>query len=409
MRSRQSLLEQFSTFLQMEGDRAGGWATDPRLRRSMQQRLAQTPEAQTSEQFWSIYWHKQWSEATPPATTERDSTGRYLLPEAHLSAYLQETCFWCAQRAVAKVEGVQYRLADCFQVAIAALPKILKAFNSDQLPSLKTYANIAFGNVIRDDLRSRRETDRCNTWGLLLKLSRKQLTEALQAAGLTPAEVEQQQLAWACFGDCYSPQKAPKVRQLTAPDRATWAAIAQQYNQRRSQLAQPGPELTPDTLERGLLTCATRARAYLYPAVASLNAPRPGLETGEIQDDLTADTHESLLAELIAAETQRDRQAQHHTINTVLQTALTALSDEAQALLHAYYRQGLTQQELAKQLNLKQYAISRKLAKAREGLLLALARWSQDTLHISPSSDVIQSMSAILEEWLQAHDQAGGS
>lgn len=403
MRSRQSLLEIFSTFLQMEGDRASGWATDARLRRSMQHGLEKVPEAQSSEQFWSVYWHKRWLEAGGQTTRTA------YLPEAHLSAYLQETCFWTAQRAVSRIEGVQYRLSDCFQVAIAAVPKILKAFDSTQLPSLKTYANTAFGNVIRDDLRARREVDRCNDWGLLLKLSRKQLTEALQSAGLTTAEIERHLLAWSCFGDCYIPQKSPKLRQLTPPDRATWEAIAHRYNQQRHQLTHPSEDCNAATLERWLIACANRARSYLYPAVGSLNTPRPGQDSGELQDDLTDDTHDSLLASLIAEEAAATRQTQQRTINDVLTAAVAALDPTIQELLQLYYQQGLTQQHIAKQLNLQQYSISRKLTKARETLLLALSRWSQETLHISPTSDVVKAISAILEEWLQAHYQAGGS
>lgn len=403
MRSRQSLLEIFSTFLQMEGDRASGWATDARLRRNMQQCLEKVPEAQSSEQFWSVYWHKRWLDAS--GQTAKTA----YLPEAHLSAYLQEACFWTAQRAVSRIEGVQYRLSDCFQVAIAAVPKILKAFDSTQLPSLKTYASTAFGNVIRDDLRARREADRCNDWGLLLKLSRKQLTEALQSAGLTAAEIERHLLAWSCFGDCYLPQKSPKLRQLTPPDRATWEAIAHRYNQQRHQLIHPSQDSNAAIVERWLLACANRARSYLYPAVGSLNTPRPGQDTGELQDDLTDDAHDSLLASLIAEETAATRQTQQRTINDVLQATLTTLDPTLQELLQLYYQQGLTQQHIAKQLNLQQYAISRKLTKARETLLLALSRWSQETLHISPTSDVVKAISAILEEWLQAHYQAGGS
>ena len=48
MRSRQSLLEIFSTFLQFEGDRASKWAIDARLRRNMQHCLQQSDHAETA-------------------------------------------------------------------------------------------------------------------------------------------------------------------------------------------------------------------------------------------------------------------------------------------------------------------------------------------------------------------------
>ena len=394
MRSRQNLTEQFSTFLQLEEDRAGGWLTDARLRRSMHRSLEQIPEASTTENFWSVYWHKQWQQQ--PGFPAGD----------HLSAYLQEACYWSAQKASLRLESSQTRLADCFQVEIAAVPKILKAFDSDQLPSLKTYAGTAFSNAIRDDLRQRREVDRCNNWGLLLKLSRKQLTEALQAAGFDPTQVNTHLLAWACFTDSYCPKKDPGIRKLAAPDQTTWNAIAQLYNQRRAALTPPAPEATATTVERWLETCASRARAYLYPAVTSLNMPKVGQESGELQDDLADDAQDSLLTSLIAQEEKDTRQTQQQQLNEVLKTAIAQLDPALQQLLQLYYQQNLTQQQIAKQLNLQQYAISRKLTKARETLLLTLTNWCQTTLHISPTSDVVKYISTTLEEWLQAHFQA---
>ncbi len=418
MRSRQTLIELFSTFLQLEDDRATGWATDARLRRNMEHCLESIPESTTSENFWATYWHKRWHEEA--GGRKRDGGDREEiqnsnplpsrpsppLPLSHLSAYLQETCYWCAHKIVSRLEEGQYQLSDCFQVAIAAVPKILKAFDSDQLPSLKTYANTAFGNIIRDELRQRREVDRCNDWGLLLKLSRKQLTEALQAAGLLPTEVDTHLLAWHCFTDTYIPKKSPGLRQLMAPDAATWNAIAQRFKQDRSTLNTPNSEASPQQIERWVIACASRARSYLYPAITSLNAPRLGQESGEIQDDLPHSTNHSLLTELIAAEESQARQMQQTQVETVLKDALATLEPTLQELLQLYYQQGLTQQQIAQHLNLQQYTVSRKLAKAREKLLLGLTRWSQATLHIAPTSTVVKYISIALEEWLQAHYQA---
>ncbi|MBD2073322.1 sigma-70 family RNA polymerase sigma factor [Phormidium sp. FACHB-592] len=439
MRSRQTLLEIFSTFLQFEEDTFRGWATDARLRRSMQSRLEQPDEATASEQVWVTYWHKRWrQEAGEDRETQRHrdagtqrsgnaevrgrrGTGTFTphptphtlhpspLSLNHLSAYLQESCYWSAQRIVAQLHQSQQRLSDCFQVAIVAVPKVLNAFDSDQLPSLKTYASQAFSNTIRDDLRRRREADRCNDWGLLLKLSRKQLTEALQNAGLGSDDIDRYLLAWTCFEAVYLPRKAPGLRQLAAPDRPTWTAITDRYNQQRQQLTSPGADCTPETLERWLLSCVSRVRAYLYPRVTSLNAPKPGQDAGELQDDVPDRDRDSLLADLINAEETQARQAQQHQINAVLQKSLAKLDPTMQELLQHYYQAGLTQQQIAQQFAVQQYTVSRKLTKARETLLFALTHWSQETLHISPTSAVVKSMSAILEEWLQIHYQVHDS
>ncbi|NJO53383.1 MAG: hypothetical protein HC840_32720 [Leptolyngbyaceae cyanobacterium RM2_2_4] len=70
-------------------------------------------------------------------------------------------------------------------------------------------------------------------------------------------------------------------------------------------------------------------------------------------------------------------------------------------LLALYYGQQLTQQQIAQQLEIKQYTVSRRLSSTKEILLKAIAQWSQETLHISLTSPAVQQMSLVLEEWLQ--------
>ena len=152
--------------------------------------------------------------------------------------------------------------------------------------------------------------------------------------------------------------------------------------------------------------CVKAVRIYLHPAVTSINAPLAGQETGELIDTLAEDKQDSLLAGLIAAEDEQVRQQQKAQINQVFTAALATLDPQVQQLLELYYSQGLTQQELVKRLDIKQYTISRRFSKARRLLLLALAEWSQATLHIAPTSDVLNHISPVLEEWLMTHYQS---
>lgn len=398
MRSRQTVLEIFSTFLQFEAERVRHWATDGRLRRSMQACLNREPAAHDTEQFWAIYWHKRW-QGTP---TDTQVTSLSL---GHLSAYLQETCYWSTQKVASRQEGTPSKLSDYFQVAMAQVPKILKAFDSNQDPSLKTYASYAFGNAIRDYLRQRREISYCNDWGLLLKLSRKKLVESLQSTGLSQATIERYRLAWACFETLYLPSKEPGLRQLPAPTAAQWTEIARAYNQQRPHLSDPGPEATAATIEQWMASCARHARAYLYPAMVSLNQSR-GEQEREWLDDLPDQSRDSLLSEMVQEEDRQERQQLQQQLQSVLGEAIAKLDPNLQELLQLYYGQGLTQQQMGKQLGQPQYTVSRRLTKARETLLLALTRWSQETLHIAPTSTVVKSISAVLEEWLQTrwHD-----
>ncbi|MBV9386406.1 MAG: sigma-70 family RNA polymerase sigma factor, partial [Chroococcidiopsidaceae cyanobacterium CP_BM_ER_R8_30] len=257
MRSRQSLIDLFSSFLQFEAEHFSGWVTDPKLRRNMQNCLEQSPGAPALENFWALYWHKCWK-----AQQTR-------LAEAHLSAYLQETCYWAAKKTASRFASTQCRLSDCFQMAIAEVPKILKICDPNQRASLKTYSSVAFGNIIRDALRQKQEIDFCSDWGLLLKLSRKRLQQSLQNAGLTAETIARYLLAWTCFEAAYITNKSPVVRRVQRPDRDTWEAMVKLYNSKRHQLNSPGAECTAETLEKWLLFCASQARSFLYPSVAS--------------------------------------------------------------------------------------------------------------------------------------------
>lgn len=388
MISRHGITELFSTFAQFSGDRFTHWATDGALRRSMvrsQQQIGD-PESAT-ESFWVVYWYRRWQATSAPAA-------------GHLAAYLQESCYWVAHKFSTST-GTQLGVADCFQMAIAALPTVLKGYSPVAGASLKTYASLVFGNTIRDYLRQQREADRRTDWGLLRKLSQKQLTEALQTAGFAATTIASYRLAWMGFKAVCTPSDTPATRQLARPTPPMWTAIAQFYNQQRQHLPTQTPEATPDQLERWLLACAKHARAYSNPTVISANVTKGEAGTGEILDDLPDQEERSPLAALIIKDELEERQSQRLQVHEVFTTALAKLDSESQMLLDLYLGQGLTQQEIAAKLGIKQYTISRRLSSVREKLLLALAQWSQETLHISLTATAVKGMSAILEEWLQ--------
>lgn len=394
MRPRHNITEIFSTFLKFETDRFNSWITDAKLFRSMRACLNNYSEAQLSEDFWVIYWHKQ-----------AQKSEKSELALGHMSAYLQEPCYWAVQKMIRRLQESNDKMPDFFQVAIASVPKIIKSCNPDVSGSIKGYASIAFGNIIRDYLRQNRETDLCNNWALLLKVSRKLLKETLDNAGLDAATIESYLLAWTCFESIYLPRKSPQLRQIAAPEPQTWEEIAAAYNQLRHQLSFPAKECSQATIERWLIECGNQLRQYLYPPVKSLNSPKPGYEEGELQDELVDTGREPLLTQLIQQEDQAARQEQKNQINDVLKTAIAKLDTSAQQILQLYYQKSFTQQQIAKELAVQQYTVSRKLSKIRESLLLTLTSWSQETLHISVTSDVVKYINTILEEWLQAHYQ----
>jgi RNA polymerase sigma factor (sigma-70 family) len=399
MRPRQSLIELFSTFLEFDFDRYQGWAADLRLRHSMERCLTQSVEgtpAKSSDHYWALYWHKVWQ------AEMAQSNAASRLARGHLTAYVQEPCYWVAQKTAASFSNLQYSLADLFQMAIVQIDKILKGFNAQQGFSLKNYASVTLSNLIRESLRQRQEVDICTDWALLRKLSQKRLVEALQSVGLAAETIASYVLAWNCFKTLYVPKQATGSQKLTKPEPQTWEAITQLYNQER--IGQSLAAATPESLEKALAICAKAARTYLYPSMISINTPKPGQDGGEFLDDLAETTHtRSLLADLIAEEEVQQRKTQRQQVNSVLAEAIQQLDEPSQRLIQLYYREGLTQQQMADRMEMKQYTVSRRLTKARESLLLVLAKWSQAALHITPTSDVLNHTSAALEEWLKTH------
>lgn len=398
MISRKVLVEMFSTFIQFADDRFSQWHTDIRLKRQMQAAIAVVetlPEHESADElFWVLYWYQCWRSQPQLAL-------------GHLSAYLQEPCYWAAQRTMIHLGRGQYSLSDRFQIAIAELPHILKGYRLTHGNHLKTFASISFSNKIRDTLRQAHEADSRTDWGLLRKLSKKRLMEALQATGLSETTIAAYTLAWTCFKTYCAPSDAPATRQLSRPDAATWEAIAQLYTQQRQHLLSEAPAANSQAIEQWLQACATCVRHYLYPTTFSLNLPRfnsDSEELAQLSDHLVA----SPLDELISAEEAQQRQLQKLQIQRVLTATLNQLPPETQTMLQQYYQHNLTQQQIAVQHNLKQYTVSRRLSRAKETLLLALVRWSQETLHISLTSTVIADMSVVLEEWLQDYLTTSG-
>jgi RNA polymerase sigma factor (sigma-70 family) len=262
MQPRKNLIDIFSTFAQLTDDRFSRWITDARLRRNFKNGLQQ-PDSQASEAldfFWVRHWYQQWC-------AQLDSVA-----QGHLSAYLQETCYWAAHKMVANSINLPYKLSDCFQMAIADLPNLLKGYSPTHGASLKTYASISFSNTIRDVLRQRQEANSRTDWGLLRKVSQRQFIEALESEGLLAEKIACYRLAWICFKTCYAPREVASARRLPPPEPSDWEAIATLYNTQRSrQLSADAPAATPELMETWLKRAAGRIRAYLNPQTTSLN------------------------------------------------------------------------------------------------------------------------------------------
>lgn len=386
MHSRTQLLDQFSTFAILEGEYFRKWMVDSRLRRSMQSCLEDSPEA--SGKIWSLYWFKQWQSQNQFA-------------ESHLSAYLQESCYWVAQQISQRFKATQYTVADYFQITNGEIQRVLKSFSSDRGIALKSYASVVLTNVLKDMLRQRQAADICSDWSLLRRVSKKRIGEVIIHAGIAATEADQYQFAWFCFKTLYVPSETGE--QLPKLNGEVWSAIANFYNSKRKEFSVSGSALTPEQLEVRLTKLARWIRSYLYPPVDSLNRTQIGQETGEIQDTI-ASSSESLLDNAIEQEDIAERKEQRSQLQTVLDQALSELNVELREILQLFYQHKLSQQELAVHLKLSQPTVSRRLKKAEEALLNTLLNWSQSQFNRFPNPTEVKQISTALRAWLIVHD-----
>jgi RNA polymerase sigma factor (sigma-70 family) len=184
-------------------------------------------------------------------------------------------------------------------------------------------------------------------------------------------------------------------------------AIARRYNQQRHQLTEENSsplsnqDIYPQQINLKLMNLATLARAYLTPIVTSLNQPQYDDSSEEQVDTLPSD--DNPMAHLLAEEDYAQQQNYAKQIGIALENALLDLATPNQELLSLYYQKGYTQAEIAEQLQIKQYQVSRKLHRIRRRLLLSVVTWSQETLHIPPESTILANVSEVIHEWLQRH------
>lgn len=419
MRPRSDLVELFSAFLMFEGN-SGTWAADSSLRRSMEQAVKKQAEPPSDEKTWAIHWHRRWSEFQAADSRKTAADPKARRAANHLIAYLQEPGYWGANKVSRSLRSTNHHLSDLFQVAMTRALKVLSGFDPVVSTGLRNYAEYAFSNIIKDQLRQRREVDASTAWGLLNRVSRKRLIEALQRGGIQGNLQQQYLLAWRCYREHYGAathRGAEKggLKKRTRPTTEIWDKMVATYNRERaSQLTAPAPAITAAALETQLVTAVGLLRNLQNPRAMSLDAPLKGAE-GESNDFyslVSDDGRASPMGELMAQEAQQQRQQQQLQLSDVLKAAIAQFAEPDHALFQAYYGDQLTQGEIAKRLELKQYSISRKLSRLRQKLLKALLDWQsslsteqtdQASLHIDLSPAVLDAMGNSLEEWLVMH------
>jgi RNA polymerase sigma factor (sigma-70 family) len=408
MPPRTTILAIFSMFADVEHDRIQRWIPDPRLQRSMSRCLAQDlsengsgdglNSIEKSERLWVHYWVRQWqSRAAQPLSPIPQQD----LSQQHLTAYLQESFYWAAQKITQRFPSISQSVSDLFQAASFEVPRLLQNYKPDRGSALKSYATMVLTNILKDQLRQQREVDICSQWSLLRKVSKRRIRETLQHFGIAEPLTEPYYQAWIGFTTCYVPTNTQGTERMPAPDRDCWQRMADYYNQ---QMNDPIPT-SPQQLEMRLLKLTVWIRAYFYPNVTSLNQTKKGFESGEIQDDLVGDEAVTLLDWAIEQEVEQERLARITEFKNLLQSALAELEPDAQTLLSLFYQDQLSQQKIADRLSIHQSQISRRMKKIEARLLQVMLDWVQTQTHERPNPTELQPISDRLKEWLIAHYQ----
>ncbi len=295
-------------------------------------------------------------------------------------------------------------IEDAQQIAYVKLLGTLRQqkFYQGNANDFISWARIIANNAIRDYLRQSKETYISSDWALLRQLSQKRLQESLLNAGLLPDTVENYILACNSFKSIYIPNRSSINQKLSKPDKETWNAIAQLYNQKsKEKISIVGKLVTPETIEKWMRFCVKAVRSYLFPEISSLNQPiSKSYDRGEIIDHLVGKIDNSLINHLILKEEFQQHEKLKNQINRVLTTAFENLKNEEKELLELYYIQGLTQNEISRKFNTQQYTVSRKLSRIKKLLLKSLVLWAHEKLHISLTSDSLKSLSTSVEIWL---------
>jgi DNA-directed RNA polymerase specialized sigma subunit len=378
MKRRRDIVELFSTFLQLDDhyDALGpGWEKSPRLASNITKIIEIEPSAK--EEFWAQYWLKESIKDSQTKSPARE----------HLSAYLEEACYWTALKIYQQLAAYQLRRVDCFLMLreVAANPvKLFKNYDYKS-SSVKTYSQFPLKSAVLDEVRKGRELDKY-TWPALLRaVTKKRLKESLHKANIKEPKMSQCLLAWQCFRDKYVPTKAAGSKQLQPPDRAQMEAIANHYNQQRNPKEST---VIGQEIQKLLELCVQVIQDCSKTSFVS------------IEDCISepAFISENFIEEQDAVESE------YYQVNQVLSKAFADLPEETQTLLNLWYGLGMIQSDLALVFGIaQQYQVSRMVGKHKQILLKTLAEWSQKTWQITLNSQQLDEIGKQLDGWLEEH------
>lgn len=393
MDKRESLIEQFSTFVVWSEERFQRWQTDPRLSRHMEKSLQRVNSGES--QYWVAYWHQQWQQHNQAISRD------------HLYAYLQEPCYRIAAQLWSTYQHRNDRpLFDLFSQGVLCFQKLLTSFNPILNPNLGAYASFFLKWRILDELRRQDKSYGHTLWSLLLHTSETRVRKALIAMGIQDSLLECHLQAWDCYVELYKPAKIKREGKTQAPSPEIWSDIVSTYN-----LLMPHPQEL-ETIQQWVKTSGQAVFRYMAPAEVSINQP---LSTEGQQE----------LIDVIAAPDDPERADSLHDYGAIHTKILAWLREEWQGLdlktyrlnvhtktiVQLYYGEGQEQKDISQQLGINQSTVSRTLNKVKNIVTDRFLEWSRDHLHISLQVNDVETINAAVSQWLWSicQTQSGGN
>ena len=368
---RHTSAEKFTQFLV-----GNNWHTDPRLRANMQKLIKKHPDRH--EESWFDYFLKQFQD-------EVSSLLQKNLAQQHLQAYLEEVCSWCARRVKSKLEGFfpHITVDYCLQEArvIAYKNKFWQKYNSSfKKPLAYAYRKIELS--LREKIFADHKDRPSSDYGLLVRTSKKSMSEALQGDGFGEQQLSQHLLVWQVVKNIAAdlPRNGNGVR----------AVIKEPTSEQFTEICRQCQDLGAKTMN---LLQVQEIISHCIKALKSrkkiVETPLPPGELPETEihdydsDELLSSPENSRILGILLG-------GSIASVDSLIKNLPRGITEKL--LLLSYGVAGVNQAVIGKELGIPQYQVSRLLTKAKTCLIKELVILSKQHPKIKLDIDYIDSL-----------------
>ncbi|WP_449420398.1 sigma-70 family RNA polymerase sigma factor [Phormidium nigroviride] len=307
---------------------------------------------------------------TLPSSPDWEPKNRQILALEHLASYFETECYHAARTVWLQSQDFPWdEYLCCARVFIynfEHLLRLLRSYNLSHQTALDTYIQQTLIQVIRSEV----SIGKFSPWRLLAIKSDKELQEALQRFCYQEPCITQFMFARKYFKQVYRFNKInnPAIRKTgekwPEPDIEDFQAAAECYNAEKSLPTAPhevsaGSNITEGQIQAWMKICISALQNYPKSINPQPLPEFPELPNPEIEDSGTL-TKESL-----------------KKINSAFRKYLESLKPDQHKILLLYYGAGFKQKQVAKQLQVNQSVISRRLDAIKIKLLETMVEMSQ--------------------------------